>query len=1138
MSGETKPPGTGNCPVIHPRQQRGQRCRRHRAQEDVEDRRKHRPKKNVGDPDIVKSPSDHKEYRYLKLKNGLNVLLISDLSYDDCNSSEASEEEIEEDRMSSGTDEEEIPEPEKNSSSEDEELKDGIVEEFADDFGGGDVSDETVEDDDKEVVSDRDPVRDFVHALKDNVSQTKYHDDPEGYEELVKQEVLNKMGSTEKQSAAALAVCIGSFYDPDDLPGLAHFLEHMVFMGSKKYPDENGFDTFLKKHGGSDNASTDAERTVFQFDIQKKYFKEALDRWAQFFIHPLMIKDAIDREVEAVDSEYQIARPSDANRRELLLGSLAKRGHPMRKFFWGNAETLKHIPKKKNIDTYARLRDFWKRYYSAHYMNLVLQSRDTLDILEKWVTEIFSQIPNNGLPRPTFGHLLQPFDTQEFHRLYKVIPVKEIHSFCISWALPPQEKNYRIKPLHYISWLIGHEGKGSVLSLLRKKFWALALYGGNGETGFEQNSTYSIFSISVTLTDEGLEHFYEVAYLIFQYLKMLQKNGPEKRIWEEIQKIEANEFCFQEQIDPLEYVENICENMHIFRKEDLLTGDQLLTEYNPEVIANALSYLIPQKANLFLLSPTHRGKCHLKEKWFGSLYSVSEIDASWSKLWSSDFALHPDLHLPEENKYIATDFTVKNSSGKTKEYPTKILNTSHGCLWYKEDNKFGVPKAFICFYLVSPLIQKSALNMVLFDTFVSILSHSLAEPAYEADVAQMEYKVIAKDHGLTIRVKGFNHKLPLLFELIIDHLSDLSFTPSTFQMIIEQLKKTYFNYLIKTDTLAKDLRLSILEHGRWSLIEKYQILTNGISIESLYEFVKAFKSNLWVEGLVQGNFTSLESKEFLNYVSKKLDFSPLIHPCPIQFRVTELPNTHILCKVKSLHKGDPNSEVTVYHQTGAKTLRDYSLTELLVMHMEEPCFDFLRTKNTLGYHVYPATRNTSGILGFSVTVTTQATKYNTEFVDKKIEEFFLYFENKLRNLSEEEFTAQVSALIKLKQTNDSHLGEEVERNWNEVITQQYLFDRLAREIVALKSLTKHHLLDWFLAFRGKYRRILSTHVVGYGKQEGDLEVPQTSTAQDSLFAKIPELTFLSSSVLNFPTIMDIQAFTSTLNILPYHKILK
>lgn len=54
----------------------------------------------------------------------------------------------------------------------------------------------------------------------------------------------------------------------------------VVFMGSEKYPSENGFDAFLKKHGGSDNASTDCERTIFQFDVQRKRFKEALDRWS------------------------------------------------------------------------------------------------------------------------------------------------------------------------------------------------------------------------------------------------------------------------------------------------------------------------------------------------------------------------------------------------------------------------------------------------------------------------------------------------------------------------------------------------------------------------------------------------------------------------------------------------------------------------------------------------------------------------------------------------------------------------------------------------------------------------------------------------------------------------------------------
>eukprot|EP00072_Mus_musculus_P073870 XP_017175633.1 PREDICTED: nardilysin isoform X3 [Mus musculus] len=913
----------------------------------------------------------------------------------------------------------------------------------------------------------------------------------------------------------------------------------MVFMGSLKYPDENGFDAFLKKHGGSDNASTDCERTVFQFDVQRKYFKEALDRWAQFFIHPLMIRDAIDREVEAVDSEYQLARPSDANRKEMLFGSLARPGHPMGKFFWGNAETLKHEPKKNNIDTHARLREFWMRYYSAHYMTLVVQSKETLDTLEKWVTEIFSQIPNNGLPKPNFSHLTDPFDTPAFNKLYRVVPIRKIHALTITWALPPQQQHYRVKPLHYISWLVGHEGKGSILSYLRKKCWALALFGGNGETGFEQNSTYSVFSISITLTDEGYEHFYEVAHTVFQYLKMLQKLGPEKRVFEEIQKIEDNEFHYQEQTDPVEYVENMCENMQLYPRQDFLTGDQLLFEYKPEVIAEALNQLVPQKANLVLLSGANEGRCDLKEKWFGTQYSIEDIENSWTELWKSNFDLNPDLHLPAENKYIATDFTLKAFDCPETEYPAKIVNTAQGCLWYKKDNKFKIPKAYIRFHLISPLIQKSAANVVLFDIFVNILTHNLAEPAYEADVAQLEYKLVAGEHGLIIRVKGFNHKLPLLFQLIIDYLTEFSSTPAVFTMITEQLKKTYFNILIKPETLAKDVRLLILEYSRWSMIDKYQALMDGLSLDSLLNFVKDFKSQLFVEGLVQGNVTSTESMDFLKYVVDKLNFAPLEREMPVQFQVVELPSGHHLCKVRALNKGDANSEVTVYYQSGTRSLREYTLMELLVMHMEEPCFDFLRTKQTLGYHVYPTCRNTSGILGFSVTVGTQATKYNSETVDKKIEEFLSSFEEKIENLTEDAFNTQVTALIKLKECEDTHLGEEVDRNWNEVVTQQYLFDRLAHEIEALKSFSKSDLVSWFKAHRGPGSKMLSVHVVGYGKYE--LEEDGAPFGEDSNSREGMQLTYLPPSpVLAESTtpITDIRAFTATLSLFPYHKIVK
>ncbi|XP_075873898.1 nardilysin [Nelusetta ayraudi] len=1048
---------------------------------------------NVGDVDITKSPSDPKQYRYIVLDNGLRALLISDYS-----GPVASEDEDED-----GEEEEEEDEDEEEEDSE----------------SGDESGDESEEEEDNEDGDDED-------------------------------EGKKKRRNAEKQSAAALCVGVGSFSDPGDLPGLAHFLEHMVFMGSEKYPSENGFDAFLKKHGGSDNASTDCERTVFQFDIPRKNFKEALDRWAQFFICPLMIRDAIDREVEAVDSEYQLAKPSDSHRKEMLFGSLAKPGHPMGKFCWGNAQTLKQEPKKLKINVYKRLRAFWKKHYSAHYMTLAVQSKEKLDTLEEWVREIFSKVPNNNQPRPDFSNLLDPFDTPAFNKLYRVVPVRKVHALNITWALPPQEEHYRVKPLHYISWLIGHEGTGSILSVLRKKCWALALFGGNSETGFDQNGTYSIFSISITLTDEGFQNFYEVTHLVFQYLRMLQSLGPQQRIYEEIQKIEANEFQYQEQIDPIEYVEDICENMQLFPKEDFLTGDQLMFDFKPDVISAALSLLTPEKANLMLLSPEHEGRCPLREKWFGTQYSVEDIQQDWMERWAGKMELSADLHLPAENRFIATDFSLKPPDCPDTEFPVRMADSDRGCLWYKKDTKFKIPKAYVRFHLVSPVIQQSAKNVVLFDLLVNILAHNLAEPTYEAEVAQLEYKLVAGEHGLVVKVKGFNHKLPLLFHLIIDHLADFSASPDVFSMFAEQLKKSYFNILIKPEKLGKDVRLLILEHSRWSMVEKYQALMSGPTVDELMEFSRAFRAELYAEGLVQGNLSSAESEQFLQYVTEKLQFSKLPVEVPVMFRVVELPVKQHICKVKSLSKGDANSEVTVYYQSGPKALREHTLMELLVMHMEEPCFDFLRTKETLGYHVYPTCRNTSGVLGFSVTVETQATKFNTELVEQKIEEFLASFGEKLDALTDEAFSTQVTALVKLKECEDTHLGEEVDRNWAEVVTQQYVFDRLNREVQALKQMTGPGLVSWFKEHRGENGRKLSVHVVGFGAQENDEEDDEEEGKKPmggggdepgrSAYGEVSKLTFLQPSdrMAGAVAIMDIPAFTRGLPLFPYHKILE
>eukprot|EP00158_Paraphelidium_tribonemae_P009917 Partr_v1_DN29000_c0_g1_i2_m25173 putative insulin-degrading enzyme len=107
------------------------------------------------------------------------------------------------------------------------------------------------------------------------------------------------------KASAALDVHVGSYLDPEDFPGLAHFLEHMLFMGTEKYPKENEYTEYLNNHGGSSNAYTAAVNTNYYFEVNHDHFDGALDRFAQFFVAPLFLRDAVDRELMAVDSEFK-----------------------------------------------------------------------------------------------------------------------------------------------------------------------------------------------------------------------------------------------------------------------------------------------------------------------------------------------------------------------------------------------------------------------------------------------------------------------------------------------------------------------------------------------------------------------------------------------------------------------------------------------------------------------------------------------------------------------------------------------------------------------------------------------------------------------------------------------------------------
>ncbi|KAI7821311.1 Metalloenzyme, LuxS/M16 peptidase-like protein [Kickxella alabastrina] len=203
-----------------------------------------------------------------------------------------------------------------------------------------------------------------------------------------------------KQAAAALSVNVGHMANPPELPGLAHLLEHVLFMSSAKYPDEDGYRAYLSEFSGKANAYTDNANTCFHFDVSNSGLEGALDRFSRFFIDPLINADSVHRELHAVDSEHTLYTRMDSWRQYIMFKAITDQTHPYAIYGNGNTGTLKGSADKLGLDLHQELVNFYQKFYSADIMNLVIYGNHGLDQLTEWAVSMFSSIESKGVTKP------------------------------------------------------------------------------------------------------------------------------------------------------------------------------------------------------------------------------------------------------------------------------------------------------------------------------------------------------------------------------------------------------------------------------------------------------------------------------------------------------------------------------------------------------------------------------------------------------------------------------------------------------------------------------------------------------------------------------------------------------------------
>ena len=163
---------------------------------------------------------------------------------------------------------------------------------------------------------------------------------------------------------ASVNVAAGSFNDPSDYLGLAHFCEHMLFLGTDKYPEENMYSNYLSTHGGYDNAYTSAQETNFFFRVNAGFLKQPLDMLAQFFISPLFTPNHTYSEMYAVNQEHEKNLHSDSWKIYQVLRTVSNPNHPFSQFSTGNFETL------NKSGTLDQLHSYYNKSYIAKNVSL------------------------------------------------------------------------------------------------------------------------------------------------------------------------------------------------------------------------------------------------------------------------------------------------------------------------------------------------------------------------------------------------------------------------------------------------------------------------------------------------------------------------------------------------------------------------------------------------------------------------------------------------------------------------------------------------------------------------------------------------------------------------------------------------
>jgi len=844
-----------------------------------------------------------------------------------------------------------------------------------------------------------------------------------------------------EKSAAALSVAVGSLQEPKAFGGLAHYLEHMLFLGTTSYPTVGDYSEFVSRNGGSQNAYTQLDHTNYMVAVNNDAYDQALSRFSGFFYEAILDESYADKERNAVHSEWTMKSPNDWVILDQLNGSTLNPEHPISQFNWGN---LNSLVDKENNKLHTALVDMYSTYYSANLMKGAMISHLPIAAMKKLAIQHFGKIPNKNTPRPQMTVAVAK--PEHLRKVVHYIPQTDMKQLRINFVIENNAQQFMFKPNGYVNYLLANEMPGTLASALRDAGLSDAVY---SNFDADEYGNAGSFTLYIDLTETGVQNRDKVMGAVLKYLTLLQKEGVNPQYFKEIKQSLSNSFRFKEKTNDYNYAMKIAADLQHIPAKYVLSSDYEYQRFNPQVIQAVLDQLTLDNARIFYIDKQQQGD--LRMEYFAGKYSVHDISNELEQKWHQQSAQF-DLALPRANNLMPESFDLVAATHTDK--PIQLVSEQGHTVHLGHSALFKQPKGRVTLDLNTGLTKSSAKNHVLADLLDRGLGQQLTELQSEASAAGMGLNTSLLN-GLSLTATGFTDKQGLLLASALKQILDFDISESelanlkaSFKSDIESSKRQ----ILLNQLFPKFSQVSNLDaFSDTALLSE----VDGISPSDIKRFRNQLLKQANLRVFAFGNYSDQQVIDLSNLVLDQL---------PQDRQVDNVYQTPLLevapGKIYSWQEDVAMSDIGfIQAYLAPRNDADLAAARVLSQIIRPGLFKQIRTEEQLAYAVgfFGQTFKEQMLVAYYI----QSPAKGLAEVHKRIALFRKGFTQQLAAVTAEQFaTTKNSVLITLTQPA-KNLSEEMGQFTDDWRDQQWQFDSRERLIAAIEKLTLAEVINLY-----------------------------------------------------------------------------